>query len=218
MGRGKKYQPEQVVNLLRQIEVAVANGKTTALACKEAGIVEQTYFRWRKEYGGLQVDQAKRLKELEQENSKLKRLVSEPEPGQPCVEGLRLGKLLSPERRRIATAHAQQTHGMTERRACRLANQPRGTQRYCADTAGRRRCTHAGDRSACQPVRPLWVSPDHGAAQASRLAGGQGSRGAHLASRGAEGSTEAEATRTAVAQRWLLRAAKTGAAEPCVEL
>lgn len=45
MGRGKKYQPEQVVNLLRQIEVAVANGKTTAQACKEAAIVEQTYFR-----------------------------------------------------------------------------------------------------------------------------------------------------------------------------
>ena len=55
---GRKYQPEQVVKLLRQIEVAVANGKTTALACKETGIVEQTYFRWRKEYGGLQVDQA----------------------------------------------------------------------------------------------------------------------------------------------------------------
>ena len=52
MGRGKKYQPEQVVNLLRQIEVTVANGKTTAQACKEAGIVEQTYFRWCKEYGG----------------------------------------------------------------------------------------------------------------------------------------------------------------------
>ena len=77
MGRGKKYQPEQVVNLLRQIEVAVANGKTTPLACKEAGVTEQTYYRWRKEYGGLQVDQARRLKELEQENSKLKRLVSE---------------------------------------------------------------------------------------------------------------------------------------------
>jgi putative transposase len=75
-GRGKRYQAEQVVNLLRQIEVAVANGKTTAQACKEAGIVEQTYFRWRKEYGGLQVDQAKRLKELEQENAKLKRLVA----------------------------------------------------------------------------------------------------------------------------------------------
>ncbi len=76
MARGKRYQPEQVVNLLRQIEVAVANGKTTAQACKEAEIVEQTYFRWRKEYGGLQIDQAKRLKELEQENGKLKRLES----------------------------------------------------------------------------------------------------------------------------------------------
>ena len=65
-----------MVNLLRQIKVAVANGKTTAQASKEAGIVEQTRFRWRKEYGGLQVDQAKRLKELEQENSKLKRLVA----------------------------------------------------------------------------------------------------------------------------------------------
>lgn len=76
MGRGKKYQPEQVVNLLRQIEVGVANGKTTGQNCKEAGITEQTYYRWRKEYGGLQVDQAKRLQELEQENAKLKRLVA----------------------------------------------------------------------------------------------------------------------------------------------
>jgi transposase-like protein len=58
-------------------EVAMANGKTAPAACKEAGIVEQTYYRWCKEYGGLKVDQAKRLKELEQENGKLKRLVAE---------------------------------------------------------------------------------------------------------------------------------------------
>ena len=56
--------------------MSVANGKTTALACKEAAIAEQTYYRWRKEYGGLQVDQAKRLKELEHENAKLKRIVA----------------------------------------------------------------------------------------------------------------------------------------------
>ena len=73
----KLYKPEEIVNLLRQVEVAVANGKMTPQACKEAGIVEQTYYRWRKEYGRLKVDQAKRLKELEQENAKLKRLVSE---------------------------------------------------------------------------------------------------------------------------------------------
>ena len=77
MARGKKHSPEQVVNLLRQVEVAIANGKTTSLACKEAEITEQAYYRWRKEYGGLQVDQAKRLKELESENAKLKRLVSD---------------------------------------------------------------------------------------------------------------------------------------------
>jgi putative transposase len=76
MARGKKHSAEQVVNLLRQIEVRVANGKTTVQACKEASITEQTYYRWRKEYGGLKVDQAKRLKELEAENAKLKRLVA----------------------------------------------------------------------------------------------------------------------------------------------
>lgn len=77
MARGKKHTPEQIVNELQQIEVGMANGKTTPLACKEAGVTEQTYDRWRKEYGGLKVDQAQRLKELEQENGKLKRLMAE---------------------------------------------------------------------------------------------------------------------------------------------
>jgi len=69
MARRKKHTPDQVVKLLRQIEVAVANGKTTSQACKDAEITEQTYYRWRKEYGGLQVDQARRLKELESESA-----------------------------------------------------------------------------------------------------------------------------------------------------
>ena len=73
----KRYEPEQIVNLLRQIEVEIANGKTTPQACKEAEITQQTYYRWRKEFGGLKLDQAKRLKELERENAKLKRLVAE---------------------------------------------------------------------------------------------------------------------------------------------
>jgi len=65
MARGKRHSPEQIVSLLRQIEVAVANRKTTPAACRENGITEHTYYRWRKEYGGLQADQARRLKELE---------------------------------------------------------------------------------------------------------------------------------------------------------
>ena len=58
----KKYKPEQIVTLLRQVEVELANGKTTAQACKEAEITAQTYYRWRKEFGGFKLDQAKRLK------------------------------------------------------------------------------------------------------------------------------------------------------------
>ena len=73
----KKYKPEQIVNLLRQIEVEIANGKTTPQACRDAQITAQTYYRWRKEFGGLKLDQAKRLKELEKENNRLKRLVAE---------------------------------------------------------------------------------------------------------------------------------------------
>ena len=73
----RKYKPEQIVTVLRQIEVQIVNGKTPPQACKEAGIHAQTYYRWRKEYGGLKVEQAKRLKELERENARLKRLVAE---------------------------------------------------------------------------------------------------------------------------------------------
>jgi hypothetical protein len=73
----QRYKPEQIVTMLRQIEVGIANGKTTPQACKEAAITMQTFYRWRKEYGGLKMDQAKKLKELEKENGKLKRLVAE---------------------------------------------------------------------------------------------------------------------------------------------
>jgi putative transposase len=73
----KKYKAEHIVTLLKQIEVAVSNGKSTPQACRDAGITDQTYYRWRNEYGRLKLDQAKRLKELEKENLKLKRLVAE---------------------------------------------------------------------------------------------------------------------------------------------
>lgn len=73
----QRHKPEQIVTMLRQIEVCIANGKTTPQACKEAEITIQAFYRWRKEYGGLKMDQAKRLKELEKENGKLKRLVAE---------------------------------------------------------------------------------------------------------------------------------------------
>ena len=75
MPKGRRVSPEQVVVMLRQIEVQLAQGKSLALACKEAGVSEQSYYRWRKEYGGLRLDQARRMKE--RENSRLRRLVAD---------------------------------------------------------------------------------------------------------------------------------------------
>lgn len=73
----KGHSPEQILGKLRQVEVAVSGGKTIAVAAREAGITEQTYHRWRREYGGLGIDQARKMKQLEQENARLKRAVAE---------------------------------------------------------------------------------------------------------------------------------------------
>ena len=73
----KKFSAEQIVTQLGQIEVLVGQGKTIAGACKEVGTTDKSYYRWRNEYGGLGVDQAKRLKQLETENGRLKKLVAD---------------------------------------------------------------------------------------------------------------------------------------------
>ena len=77
MRRGQRPSAEQVVLMLRQIEVQTAQGKSISLACKEADVFEESYYRWRKEYGGLQIDQARRMKDLERENMRLRRLVAD---------------------------------------------------------------------------------------------------------------------------------------------
>ncbi|OHV16408.1 transposase [Methylorubrum extorquens] len=82
MKRGRKPSAEQVVLKLRQIEVQTAQGKSLALGCNEAEISEQSYDRRRKEYGGLQVDQARKMRDLERENARLRRLL------EPCPSGL----------------------------------------------------------------------------------------------------------------------------------
>jgi transposase-like protein len=73
----RRHTPEQIITALREAEVGLATGKTVGVVSREVGISEQTYYRWRKEYGGLRLDQAKRLKTLEQENARLKRVVAD---------------------------------------------------------------------------------------------------------------------------------------------
>ena len=75
----KRFGAEQIIPKLREAEVEIAQGATVAVAAKKIGVTEQTYYRWKKEYGGLKTDQAKRLKELEKENSRLKRLLADAE-------------------------------------------------------------------------------------------------------------------------------------------
>ena len=76
MGR-KRHTPEQIITALREAEVGLARGKSVKLNSRELGITEQTYYRWRREYGGMKVSQARRLKELERENGRLKRAVAD---------------------------------------------------------------------------------------------------------------------------------------------
>ena len=77
MGRKKSHTPEEIVAKLRQVEVLVGQGKTVADAVRAIGVTEPTYYRWRTEFGGLKLDQVKRLKELERENARLRKAVSE---------------------------------------------------------------------------------------------------------------------------------------------
>ena len=73
----RKYTPEQIISKLREAEVLLSQGQTVGQACKSLGVSDQTYYRWRKEYGGMRTSQVRRLKDLERENARLKKLVAD---------------------------------------------------------------------------------------------------------------------------------------------
>lgn len=73
----KQFSIEQIITKLREAEISLSKGATIAIVCRSLGVTEQTYYRWRKLYGGMRKDQAKRLKELEQENVRLRKAVSD---------------------------------------------------------------------------------------------------------------------------------------------
>ena len=87
----KKHSPEQIIAKLREAEVEIAKGGGIPAACKKIGVTDQTYYRWRKEYGGLKLDQAKRLKDLERENARLKKLVADLSLDKAMLEDLSRG-------------------------------------------------------------------------------------------------------------------------------
>ena len=103
----KRYTPEQIISMLREAEVALAQGQSVGQACRTLGVSEQGYYRWRKEYGGLRTDQAKRLKDLEKENGRLRKAISDLTLDKLILKEALEGKLLSPARRRQCVDHLQ---------------------------------------------------------------------------------------------------------------
>ncbi|MDP5358915.1 MAG: IS3 family transposase [Paracoccaceae bacterium] len=126
---GKREKPEDIVLKLRQIEVLQGQGKSVSEAVRQIGVTIQTFYRWRKEYGGMTRDQLKRLKELETENQRLRRAVSDLTLDKMILAEAAPGKLLSPSRRRQCIDHVRQTLSVSERRVCRTLGQHRSTQR-----------------------------------------------------------------------------------------
>ena len=97
--------------------------------CRESQITEATYYRWRIQFSGHKADDAKRLKDLERENATLKRLLADAELEKAALKEIAKGKLLSPQRRWVAVYHLTCVPGVSERFACRVTGQNRGTQR-----------------------------------------------------------------------------------------
>lgn len=77
MSRGKRYKTEEIIKILREVEIHTGRGQTVEQSVRACGVSEQTYYRWRKEYGGINIDQAKRFKDLEKENLRLRKAVSD---------------------------------------------------------------------------------------------------------------------------------------------
>ena len=92
MAKRQRHTPEQIIAKLREAEVKLARGTALAQVCEDLAVTEQTYYRWRKEYGGLRTDQAKRLKDLERANERLKRLVAEAELDKAILREAASGK------------------------------------------------------------------------------------------------------------------------------
>ena len=92
----KEFTPEQIITMLREAEVLLSQGATAVEVVRKLGITEQTYYRWRREYGGMRIEQAKRLKELERENGRLKKLVADLSLDNAILKEVSRGNSLSP--------------------------------------------------------------------------------------------------------------------------
>ncbi|NVO26728.1 IS3 family transposase [Donghicola sp. C2-DW-16] len=125
----KRPKPEEIVTKLRQVEVLTGQGMPRLDAIRQIDVTEQTYYRWKKKYGGMGTEQLKELKRLQKENERLRRAVSDLTLDKLILAEAAKGKLLSPARRRACIDRVRAELNVSERRACRVLRQHRSTQR-----------------------------------------------------------------------------------------
>ncbi|WP_420451790.1 IS3 family transposase [Ilumatobacter sp.] len=125
----RRHTPEQIIRKLAEGHKLLAGGQTVEEVCRHFGIAESTWARWLNQYGGMKADDAKRLRELESENARLKKLLAEAELDKEMLKHLGRGKMVTPNRRRDAVRELEDRFGVSQRRACRIVGQHRSTQR-----------------------------------------------------------------------------------------
>src|SRR5213078_402862 len=150
----KRYKPEEIVAKLRQVDVLVSQGQNMVDAIRQIGVSEVTYYRWRQEFGGLKTEQVKRLKDLELENSRLRKAVSDLTLDKLILQGGRPGKLLSPARRRACFKQVRAQLHVSE---CRAWAGPLDATQAPARSE-RRAASYCRHHRACPAIRPLWLS------------------------------------------------------------
>ena len=124
--KGKRFSEDKIIGILKEAEAGV---KLSDL-CRTHGFCEQTYYRWKSKYGGMDVSEARRLKQLEEENRRLKRAVADLTLDNQIFEGYQLKKMVKPAARKQAVVHAREEFGVSERRACGLMRIGRSSFRY----------------------------------------------------------------------------------------
>jgi putative transposase len=129
--KGTRHSEEQIIAILKQGEA----GLSTAELCRQHGITEQTYYRWKAKYGGMDSSEARKLKQLEDENRKLKHVVAELTLDNRALKDGALKTLVAPAGLRAAVSYVEVKYEMSERHACRLLGMGRSTYRYRARKA-----------------------------------------------------------------------------------
>lgn len=219
----KNFTPEEIIGKLREAEVLLSQGQPLGTVCRGLGVSEVTYYRWRKEFGGLRTDQARRLKELERENARLKKLVADLALDKAILTEVLSGRIVpmnpwAPGQ--TAPGGSTGARGISHVRAPGVP----GDAASAFDAAlsgplwGWRSTADEAYRGLGDALWAVWLSAHYDLVAPRGLAGESQARAAHLAERRLKSVAPPTQTRSVVVQRWVLRAIASAISAACMEL